>query len=173
MENSRWLVSFMPRVVHLLALVNAAFGAAVIIGLLSSGVLGELFTKLLLGADGNGDPAERTEGMRWLLVLGLAMAVAIGIVLHALWRIAIGVAAGDAFGAANVARLRRVGWSLLALQLLDAPAAWITYAYPALGDAAPGIGTSLAGWLAVLLSFFLAHVFATGTRMRDDLEGTV
>jgi hypothetical protein len=32
---------------------------------------------------------------------------------------------------------------------------------------------SFAPWLAVLLLFVLARVFAEGTRMRGDLEGTV
>jgi hypothetical protein len=31
----------------------------------------------------------------------------------------------------------------------------------------------VTGWLAVLLLFVLARVFDYGTRMRDDLEGTV
>ena len=34
-------------------------------------------------------------------------------------------------------------------------------------------GFSISGWLAVLLTFLLARVFAEGTHMRDDLEGTV
>ena len=34
-------------------------------------------------------------------------------------------------------------------------------------------GLSVAGWLAVLLSFVLARVFAEGAQMRDELEGTV
>ena len=34
-------------------------------------------------------------------------------------------------------------------------------------------GFSVNGWLAVLLTFVLARVFAEGARMRDDLEGTV
>jgi hypothetical protein len=34
-------------------------------------------------------------------------------------------------------------------------------------------GFSINGWLAVLLTFLLARVFAQGTLMRDDLEGTV
>ena len=34
-------------------------------------------------------------------------------------------------------------------------------------------GFSPAGWLAVLLTFVLARVFAEGARMRDDLDGTV
>ena len=31
----------------------------------------------------------------------------------------------------------------------------------------------LTGWLAILLLFVLAQVFLEGTRMREDLEGTV
>jgi hypothetical protein len=34
-------------------------------------------------------------------------------------------------------------------------------------------GFSINGWLAVLLTFLLARVFAEGTLMRDDLEGMV
>ena len=34
-------------------------------------------------------------------------------------------------------------------------------------------GFSINGWLAVLLTFLLARVFAEGTLMREDLEGTV
>ena len=34
-------------------------------------------------------------------------------------------------------------------------------------------GFSINGWLAVLLTFLLARVFAQGARMREDLEGTV
>jgi hypothetical protein len=34
-------------------------------------------------------------------------------------------------------------------------------------------GFSITGWLAVLLTFVLARVFAEGARMRDELEGTV
>ena len=34
-------------------------------------------------------------------------------------------------------------------------------------------GFSVNGWLAVLLTFILARIFAEGARMRDDLEGTV
>jgi hypothetical protein len=32
---------------------------------------------------------------------------------------------------------------------------------------------SINGWLAVLLTFLLARVFAEGALMREDLEGTV
>jgi len=36
-----------------------------------------------------------------------------------------------------------------------------------------GDGFSFTPWLAVLLLFVLAGVFAQGARMRTDLEGTV
>jgi hypothetical protein len=32
---------------------------------------------------------------------------------------------------------------------------------------------NLAGWLVTLLVFVLARVFAAGTAMRDELEGTI
>ena len=34
-------------------------------------------------------------------------------------------------------------------------------------------GFSVSAWLAILLTFVLARVFAEGARMREDLEGTV
>jgi hypothetical protein len=34
-------------------------------------------------------------------------------------------------------------------------------------------GFSVSGWLAVVLTFVLARVFAEGTLLREDLEGTV
>ena len=44
-----------------------------------------------------------------------------------------------------------------------------TPAHPLKVDA----GFSINAWVAVLLTFLLARVFAEGTRMREDLEGTV
>jgi hypothetical protein len=65
-------------------------------------------------------------------------------------------------------------WALLALQLLSVVIGAIaktvsTPAHPLHLDA----GFSINGWLAVLLTFLLARVFAEGTLMREDLEGTV
>jgi hypothetical protein len=84
------------------------------------------------------------------------------------------VRAGDPFVAANANRLQAIAWALLALQLLglviDAIARTVsTPAHPLDLDA----GFSINGWLAVLLTFLLARMFAEGTLMRDDLEGTV
>jgi hypothetical protein len=84
------------------------------------------------------------------------------------------VRGGDPFVAANASRLQAIAWVLLALQLLSLVIGAIAKnvsspAYPLDIDA----GFSINGWLAVLLTFLLARVFAEGTLMRDDLEGTV
>jgi hypothetical protein len=84
------------------------------------------------------------------------------------------VRAGDPFVAANAHRLQAIAWTLLVLQVLSMIIGAIgdgvsTPAHPVDLDA----GFSVNGWLAVLLIFLLARVFAEGTRMREDLEGTV
>ena len=84
------------------------------------------------------------------------------------------VRAGDPFVAANAQRLQTIAWLLLALQLLSIVIGAIaksisTAAHPVHLDA----GFSVNSWLAVLLTFLLARVFAEGTRMREDLAGTV
>ena len=84
------------------------------------------------------------------------------------------VRAGDPFVATNALRLRTIGWILLTLQLLSIVIGAIgksvsTPEHPVHLNA----GFSTNGWLAVLLTFLLARVFAEGTAMRDDLEGTV
>ena len=81
---------------------------------------------------------------------------------------------GDPFVAANAVRLRAIAWAMFTLQILSIVIGAIgksvsTPAHPINLDA----GFSITGWLAVLLTFLLARVFAEGTLMRNDLEGTV
>ena len=113
-------------------------------------------------------------GLRAVAVLGLAAIPLNYVVLKRLLAIVETVRAGDPFVAANAARLRAIAWVLLALQLLSLVIGAIgksisSPAHPVDLDA----GFSINGWLAVLLRFILARVFAEGTLMRDDLEGTV
>src|SRR5262249_49188832 len=96
------------------------------------------------------------------------------VVLNRLLAIVLTVRAGDAFVAANADRLQAIAWALLALQLLSLLVGAIaktvsTPAHPLHLDA----GFSISGWLAVIPTFLLARVFAEGTHMREDLEGTV
>ena len=119
--------------------------------------------------------AERVVmGLRAIAVLGLAALPLNYVVLKRLLAIVGTVREGDPFVAANASRLQTIAWSLLALQLFSIVIGAIgkavsTPAHPVHLDA----GFSINGWLAVLLTFLLARVFAEGTHMRDDLEGTV
>jgi hypothetical protein len=113
-------------------------------------------------------------GLRAVAVLGLAAIPLNYVLLKRLLAIVETVRAGDPFVAANAYRLQTIAWALLALQLLSIVIGAIgksvsTPAHPVNLDA----GFSINGWLAVLLTFLLARVFAEGARMRDDLEGTV
>jgi hypothetical protein len=119
--------------------------------------------------------AERlVMGLRAIAVLGLAGIPLHYVVLKRLLAIVETVRAGDPFVAGNANRLRAIAWALLSLQVLSLVIGAIakavsTVAHPLRLNA----GFSIDGWLAVLLTFLLARVFAEGALMRDDLEGTV
>ena len=119
--------------------------------------------------------AERlVMGLRAIAVLGLAAIPLNHAVLKRLLAIVETVRAGDPFVAANASRLQAIAWVLLALNLLSIVIGAIaktvsTPAHPLHLDA----GFSINGWLAVLLTFVLARVFAEGALMREDVEGTV
>jgi hypothetical protein len=113
-------------------------------------------------------------GLRAIAVLGLVAIPFNHAVLKRLLAIVETVRAGDPFVAENASRLQAIAWALLTLQLLSLVIGAIaravsTPAHPLELDA----GFSVTGWLAVLLTFLLARVFAEGTLMREDLEGTV
>jgi hypothetical protein len=113
-------------------------------------------------------------GLRAIAAVGLVTIPLNYAVLKRLIAMTETVRAGDPFVAANAYRLNTIAWVLLALQLLSLVIAAIAKlvsspAHPVDLDA----GFSINGWLAVLLTFILARVFAVGTLMREDLEGTV
>ena len=113
-------------------------------------------------------------GLRAIAGLGLAAIPLNYVILKRLLAIVETVRAGDPFVGANASRLHAIAWTLLGLQVIGMiigaiAKAVATPAHPLNIDA----GFSINGWLAVLLTFLLARVFAEGTRMRDDLEGTV
>jgi hypothetical protein len=123
-------------------------------------------------------PSPETErlvmGLRAIAGLGLAAIPLHYAVLKRLLAIIETVRAGDPFVAANASRLQAIARVLLALNLLSIVIGAIatavsTPAHPLHLNA----GFSIEGWLAVLLTFLLARVFAEGTHMREDLEGTV
>ena len=160
-------------VLRILIVLNWIWGAC-ILGLLAYTFVNEPWTMRALGVTNYPDAEKVMNGMRVIAALGL-VAIALNFpVLKKLVAIVGTVRAGDPFVAANAYRLQAIGWILLALQLISLAIAAIakmisTADHPFNLDA----GFSISGWLAVLLMFVLARVFAEGTLMREDLEGTV
>ena len=115
------------------------------------------------------DAGRLVIGLRAIAVLGLVTIPLNYVVLKRLLAIVETVRAGDPFVAANAQRLQTIAWTLFTLQLFSLVIGAIaktvsTPAHPVHLDA----GFSINGWLAVLLTFLLARVFAEGTRMREE-----
>jgi len=120
------------------------------------------------------DAEQLVMGLRAIVVVGLVSVPLHYIVLTRLRALVETVRVGDPFVAANAHRLQVIAQALLALQLLSLTVGAIvkvisTPRHPLHIDG----GFSINGWLAVVLTFVLARVFLAGTRMREDLEGTV
>lgn len=149
-------------------------GGAAILALLIATIVAEEWTFRALGiTDASGIP-QMIMGLRAIAALGLVAVPLNDAILRRLLAMVETVRAGDPFVAANAYRLHAIAWILLALQLLSITIAAIGKAIstpenPVQLDA----GFSIAGWLAVILTFVLARVFAEGALMREDLEGTV
>lgn len=112
--------------------------------------------------------------MRLLAVIGICAAPLAHILYTRLLAILGSVRAANPFVAENAVRLQTIAWALVGLQLLHLAARAVsgsasTKAFPLHVDG----GSSVIGWLAVLLVFVLARVFGHGTKLREDLEGTV
>jgi len=159
-------------VLRILIVVNWLFGAAILALLVAMPTQKWIMTAL--GVPPSPEADRIIVGFYAIAVLGLAGIPLNYAILKRLLAIVETVRAGDPFVAANAYRLQAIAWALFALQLLSLVIGAIakivsTPAHPLDLDA----GFSISGWLAVLLTFVLARVFAEGTLMREDLEGTV
>ena len=160
-------------VLRILIVLNWFFGAC-ILALLVYTFINEPWTMKALGVSSYPNAQTVLMGMRAIAALGVVSILLSYAILKRLLAIVETVRRGDPFVAANATRLKAVAWALLALQLVSLAIAAIakvisTPEHPFNLDA----GFSINGWLAVLLTFVLARVFAEGTLMREDLEGTV
>ncbi len=147
--------------------------AAGILALLIVSIANEPWFMSALKISASPEPERVLMGFRAIGVLGFAAVPLYYAVLKRLLTIVETVRAGNPFVAANAHRLQAIAWVLLALNLLSIVIGAIaltvsTKAYPV-----QMAGFSISGWLAVLLTFVLARVFAEGALMREDLEGTV
>jgi hypothetical protein len=157
---------------RILIVVNWLGGAAIAVLLLAMPTRQWIMSAFEISPSPDAD--QLIMALRAIAVLGLAAIPVNYAVLKRLLAIVETVRAGDPFVAANAYRLQSIAWALLALQLLSLVIGAIartvsTTAHPVHLDA----GFSINGWLTVLFAFLLARVFAEGTLMREDLEGTV
>jgi hypothetical protein len=157
---------------RILIVLNWLFGVAILVLLLF--MPNEQWIMSSFKLSPSPEAARLVMGMRAVAVLGLVAIPLNHAVLKRLLAIVDTVRAGDPFVAENAKRLQGVAWVLLTLQILS-----IIIGEIAKVIAIPGhplhlsAGFSINGWLTVLLTFLLARVFAEGTVMREDLEGTV
>ena len=161
------------RVLRALVALNAIMGA-LIAALLVASLVAPGTVMRGLGVAGTPDDARLVLGMRLIMAVGIAAAPVTHAVLAGLLAIVDTVSGGDPFVAENAARLQRIAWAVLALELLHLVVVGVAAGVST--EATPldvGSTFSVTRWLAVLLLFVLARVFEHGTRMRDDLAGTV
>ncbi len=158
---------------RILILLNWLSGAA-IFALLVATVVAENWTFRALGITPGSALRPLMNGMRLIAVLGLLSVPINHAVLSRLLPIIETVRKRDPFVAANAYPLNMIAWALLALQLISL----------AIGIVAGAISTpehslrldagfSIPGWLCVFFTFILARVFAEGTLMREELDGTI
>src|SRR4051812_43928082 len=158
---------------RILIVLNWLYGAAVLGLVIFANANPDFFLRAIDVPKGV-DPQPIMTGLTAIAGLGLLAVPLNHLILTRLLRIVNTVSHGDPFVAANAYRINAIAWALLALQLLSIVIGAIGKSiaskdFPLHLDA----GFSTSGWLAVILTFILARVFAEGTLMRQDLEGTV
>jgi Protein of unknown function (DUF2975) len=161
------------RVLSVLIKLNLLMGFLILALLIASIVAEDFVMRALSAAHAEGN-STFIMGMRAIMVIGIFAVPLAHIVLTRLKAIVETVNVGDPFVSENAARLQTIAWTVLALEVMNF----------AVGSVAERISStahpidihwkfSVTPWLAVLLLFVLARVFDQGTRMREDLEGTV
>jgi hypothetical protein len=160
-------------VLRILLVLNWIYGAAVL-GLVVFANSYPAWFMRAIDVPAGVDPKPIMIGLTAIATLGVLAVPLNHLILTRLLRMVETVSRGDPFIRANAYRLNAIAWGLLGLQLLSMVIGAIGKAiaskeFPLHLDA----GFSVSGWLAVILTFVLARVFAEGTLMREDLEGTV
>jgi hypothetical protein len=159
-------------VLRLLVVLNLLVGLLILVLLIAT-LLAEAWVMKALGA-GPADGRSLVWGMRLIMVLGISAVPLTHVVLTRLLAIVETVRAGDPFVAENAVRLRRIAWTVLGLELLHLAVGAVIAGTSSQGHTHDiDWNFSVTRWLAVLLAFVLARVFEQGTRMREDLAGTV
>ena len=161
------------RVLRVLITLNLLMGF-LILALLIASLLAEEWVMGALGAPSTDSNRPLILGMRLVMVIGILAAPVTNVALTRLLAIVSTVSLGDPFVAENATRLQQIAWAVLGLELLHLCVGIVKASVSS--EATPldlNWSFSPTPWLAVLLLFVLARVFDHGTRMREELEGTV
>lgn len=161
------------KVLRVLLKLNLLVGV-LILGLLVASVVFEGPVMRALGAGTKEANAKLYLGMRLVAVIGFSAVPVVHFILTRILAIVDTVYVGNPFVMANAARLQKIAWAVLALEVM----------HLAVGGIAAAVSTAAAPfdidwsfsptrWVAVLLLFVLARVFEQGAQMREELEGTV
>ena len=158
---------------RVLIVLNWILGA-LIFALLAISFQAEEWTWRALGVGPVAGHESVVAAMRAIMVIGIAGTPIAYLVFSRLLRIVESVRTSEPFTMDNAGRLRTIAWALLGLELLHICVVAIASAVSTKEMPLRINGNfDLTGWLAILLLFVLAQVFLEGTRMREDLEGTV
>ena len=161
------------KVLRVLIKLNLLVGVLILGLLVTSVVVGDSVMRTLAAGTPQAN-ATLFLGMRLVAVIGLGAVPMVHFVLTRLLAIVETVRDGNPFVMANAARLQKIAWAVLILELM----------HLAVGAIAATVSTPAAPldldwrfsptrWVAVLLLFVLARVFEQGALMREELEGTV
>lgn len=161
------------KVLRALTWLNVVVGVLVLGLLVTSVVVGDQVMRALTAGNPQAN-ATLFMGMRLVALLGLCAVAVVHFVLSWIRAIVDTVSVGNPFVLVNAARLQKIAWAVLVLQLM----------HHAVGAIAASVSTpaapfdvnwsfSLTPWVAVMLLFVLARVFEQGAQMREELEGTV
>jgi hypothetical protein len=158
---------------RILIVLNWTLGA-LIFALLAISFQAEEWTWRALGVGAIAGHESVVAGMRAIMVIGIVGTPIAYVVFSRLLRIVESVRTGKPFTMDNAGWLRTIAWALFGLELLHICVVAIASAISTKEVPLRINGNfDLTGWLAILLLFVLAQVFLEGTRMREDLEGTV
>jgi hypothetical protein len=156
-----------------LIVLNWVLGA-LIFAILAMSFEAEAWTWRALGVGPVAGHEGMVAGMRAIMVIGIAGTPIAWLVFIRLLRIVESVRTAQAFTSDNAGRLRTIAWAMAGLEVLHICVVAIASAVSTKEVPLHINGNfHITGWLAILMLFVLAQVFLQGTRMREDLEGTV
>jgi len=160
-------------VLRILIVLNFIWGICVLI-VFGGTVFAHEWTLTALGITPEHPIRGMLLGLQAIAALGLVVIAFNYMILKRLVAMVDTVRDGDPFVAANAYRLHTIAWIMVGMQILSITIAAIgryisTTEQPIHLEA----GFSTSSWVAILLTFILARVFAEGTVMRADLHGTV